>query len=408
MAFGFSKHMCIVAAASMIAFLAFTGPAIGADWPVYRGPSHDGFSAEADWKVWGADGPKVLWKASAGMGFSSITVADGKAYVTGNGGKSDATDTVFCLDAVTGKEIWKHKYPCELLPKYYKGGTLASPTVDGDIVYTISKMGDLFCLNAATGKVVWNKQMNKDLGYELPTWHFSGSPMVVGELLVLNLGDAGVALNKKTGDVVWENGKGVCGYATPVPTKFGGTDAVCIAAADSIIGVAIADGKVIWKTKFVNKHKVTAADPIIAGNEIFASSGYNRGCIKVSVDGSNVKQLHDSTNMRNHMNCSMLYDGHLYGFDESSLKCLDFKDCSEKWADKSMGKGGLIMSADGRMIITSDKGELVIAKADPAGFKELARAQVLPGGLCWTGPTLANGRIYARNANGDVVCVDVN
>jgi hypothetical protein len=107
------------------------------------------------------------------------------------------------------------------------------------------------------------------------------------------------------------------------------------------------------------------------------------------------------------MNCSVLYDGHLYGFDESSLKCISFKDCREQWADKSMGKGALIMSTDGRMIITSDNGELVIAKADPSGFETLARAPVLPSGLCWTGPTLANGRIYARNAAGDVACVDV-
>jgi outer membrane protein assembly factor BamB len=394
---------------SIVAALLVSSVAVGADWPIYRGPEHNGISQETNWKAnWGASGPKVLWRASVGIGFSSITVADGKAYAMGNSGeKSGAKDTVYCFDAATGKEIWTHKYNCPLAAKYYEGGTLGTPTVDGDVVYTISKMGQLFCLNAGTGKVVWEKDMNKELGCKLPTWLFSGSPLVVGDKLIFNLGSAGVALDKKTGQVIWQNGKDVCGYATPVPCTIGGKQGVAIAGADTVLGVSISDGKVLWKHGFVNKHKVTAADPIVLGNEVFASSGYNRGCIKIKVNGGNTEQVWDNREMRNHMNCTMLWKGHLYGFDESSLKCLDFADSSEKWSDKSMGKGALMMSADGRMIIMSEKGELVIAMADPSGFKALARANILPRGRCWTVPTLANGRIYARNAKGDMVCVEV-
>ena len=108
------------------------------------------------------------------------------------------------------------------------------------------------------------------------------------------------------------------------------------------------------------------------------------------------------------MNCSVLYNGNIYGFDENKLKCISFKDAGENWSEGSLGKGALMMSTDGRMIIMSDKGELVIAKADPAGFKAIARAQILPKAKCWTVPVLANGRIYARNAKGNVVCIDVS
>lgn len=397
-----------IAAALVWAVVGCSTAVLAADWPVYRGPNHNGISSETDWKSnWGANGPKTLWKASVGVGFSTISVADGKAYTMGNSGeKSDAKDTVYCFDAETGKQIWTHTYECPLQPKYYEGGTLATPTVDGDVVYTLSKMGHLFCLNADTGKVIWQKNMNEDLGFKLPTWHFSGSPMVVGEMLVLNLGDAGVALNKKTGDVIWDNGKGICGYATPVPEHIDGEDCLVIGAADSVIGVAL-NGKVLWKHPFVNKHKVNAADPVIHENEVFASSGYNRGCIKFRVNDGQTKEIWDNREMRNHMNCSMYYNGHLYGFDESSLKCITFDDSTEKWSDRSMGKGALMMSADGRLIIMSDKGELVIAKANPDKFEPLARAQILPKAKCWTVPVLANGLIYARNAPGDLVCVDV-
>jgi len=406
---GRKLRFCTVAvlATGTVLLLAAVAPA--ADWPNYRGPNHNGISSETNWSSnWGTDGPKKLWAKSIGIGFSSIVVSNGRAYMMGNTGKGSEKDVVYCLDAVTGKEIWRHTYPCPLHPKYYEGGTLSTPTVDGNVVYTLSKVGDLYCLDAATGKVLWYKNVNKDYGFNLPTWRFSGSPLVMGEVLFFNLGTAGAALDKKTGKLIWDNGKGVCGYATPVPYRLDGQDCLAIAASETVAAVRASDGKVLWTYPFVNRYKVNAADPIVSGNVVFASTGYNRGCIKLDISGGKPTALWDSRVMRNHMNCSVLWKGHIYGFDESTLKCIDLEDGSEKWKEDSLGKGALMMSADGRMIITSDKGELVIANATPSGFKALARAQILPRSKCWTVPVLANGKIYARNAKGDVVCVDVS
>jgi outer membrane protein assembly factor BamB len=325
----------------------------------------------------------------------------------GNKGRREATDVVFCLDANTGAELWRHEYKCPLEPKYYEGGTLATPTVDGDVVYTISKMGHLFCLDVATGEVKWQKNMNKEYGFKLPTWHFSSSGLVVGDMLIFNLGTAGVALNKKNGDIIWQNGKDICGYATPVPYTMAGQKCLGIFGADAIKAVTLADGKLLWQHRFVNKHKVNAADPTISGDCIFMSSGYNRGCAKLRITNNKPTVLWDNRAMRNHMNCSMLYKGYLYGFDESQLRCLDFKDSTVKWKQDGLGKGALKMSTDGRMIIMTDKGELVIAEASPGEFRQIARAAILPRSKCWTTPTLSGGKIYARNAKGDMVCVDV-
>jgi outer membrane protein assembly factor BamB len=285
---------------------------------------------------------------------------------------------------------------------------LSTPTIDGDKVYTLSKMGDLFCLEAATGKVVWSKQLNKDMGFELPTWHFASSALIIGDRLFLNIGSAGLALNKNTGDLIWSNGKGKCGYATPVAYTIGGQKGLALFGEVTLFGVSQTDGKKQWEFPWKTRYEVNAADPIVVDNKVFISSGYNRGCALIEISGGAVNKLWENKSMRNHMNCCVLSDGFLYGFDDGSLACLKFADGSEQWSERSLGKGALMMSADGRLICMSDKGELVIVKTDPQQFTAIARAQILPKARCWTTPTLANGRIYARNAPGDFVCVDVS
>ena len=139
------------------------GMARSADWPNYRGPDHNGSSQETDWQTdWDAQEPKILWTKSIGFGFGSVAVADGRAYLMGNTGKEGDnanTDIVYCVDAESGKEIWRHEYPCLLQPRLHEGGPLATPTVDGKVVYTLSRMGDLFCFNAASGEIIWQKQL---------------------------------------------------------------------------------------------------------------------------------------------------------------------------------------------------------------------------------------------------------
>jgi outer membrane protein assembly factor BamB len=268
-------------------------------------------------------------------------------------------------------------------------------------------MGSLFCLNAADGKVIWQKELHEDMGFELPTWHFATSTLIVGDMAVLNIGDAGLALNKHTGEQIWTNGKGKCGYATPVPYVMDGQPGLAIFGKNSIIAVSPENGRKLWQFPWVTKHDVNAADPIIFGNYVFITSGYNRGCALLEIDDGEADKVWESRVMRTQINCCVLSGGLLYGFDESTLRCITPADGTEKWRDRSLGKGALMMSADGRLIIMSDKGELVIAQANPDQFKPLARAQILPREKCWTTPVLANGRIYARNAPGDLVCVDV-
>lgn len=385
--------------------LAFTAAvATAADWPNYRGPDHNGISTETGWTTdWPADGPKVLWKAKVGMGFSAIVVANGRAYTQGN---TRDVDTIFCFDANNGTSVWKHSYAAPLDPKYYEGGTSATPTVDGDRVYTVSKRGLIHCLNAADGSVVWATNLMTGLNAKMPTWGFAGSVLIEGDLAILNFGAAGTALDKKTGKVVWTSGSDESGYSTPVPVDIKGDRAVLLALKEDVAAVKIKDGKELWRFPWKTQYDVNAADPMLVGNKVFASSGYNHGGGVFDVSAQPPKEIWNNKNMRNQFATSVLFQGHLYGVDDNQLRCVDFETGEVKWTDKVSGKGSLIL-ADGKLIVLSERGELLVVNPSPEGFKPLARAQVV-GGKCWSAPTLANGKIYVRTGPGDVVCVDVS
>ncbi len=389
---------------TIIGLLAFTISTRAADWPWFRGPDHNGISKETGWSAqWPANGPKQLWKAKVGIGFASLAVRAGRVYTTGN---VKNTDTIFCFDANTGAVVWKYSYEAKLDPKYYEGGPSATPTVDGDRVFTLSKRGVVHCLDAAKGTVVWSKNLMEELKAQMPTWGFASSVLIEGDLAIVNVGAAGAALNKTTGKVVWSSGDDEAGYATAVPFEADGQRAVALAIKQDMVALGVKDGKELWRFPWKTEYDVNAADPILAGSKVFISSGYNRGAGVFDVSARPAQKIWENKNMRNHFNSSILWQGHLYGVDENQLRCLVFDTGEVKWTEKSVGKGSLMM-ADGKLIVLSEKGELLVAEATPTAFKPISRAQVL-GGKCWSTPVLANGKIYCRNGAGDVVGVDVS
>ncbi len=325
-------------------------------------------------------------------------------------GNENNQDSVVCLDAGSGKQIWKHTYDCPLDPKYYEGGPSVTPTVDGDQVFTLSRKGDLFCLDAATGKVIWSKNIAKEVGAEIPTWGLAGSPLVEKNLLILNVGSAGTALDKATGKVVWSSGKEAGGYSTPVGCEFNGQRCVTLFGAKTVFALNASNGKKVWEHDWKTEYDVNASEPIIAGDKVFISSGYNHGGSLLQIQDGKATVLWENKNMRNQFNSSVLLDGFLYGFDgntgpKADLKCVEFATGNVKWNQEKLGAGAL-MAADGKLIVLTDKGELIIAEASPAAFKPISRAQVT-GGKNWTVPVLSHSKIYCRNAKGDLVCLDL-
>lgn len=375
------------------------------DWPHWRGASFDGISTEA---IKPAAAPKTLWKAQVGIGFSSFSVAAGRVYTMGHDGSDK--DTVWCFDAATGKTVWSHSYDADLGDKYFEGGTTGTPTVDGDRVFTLSRWGDVFCFDAASGKIVWNRNVRQDADLRIPDWGFSGSPLVSGTTLLLNMAESGVALDKATGKTLWQSKNKDAGYSTPYPFLADGKKSAIIGSGRAYIAVEIATGNVLWTFDWRTSYGVNAADPIVRDGQAFISSGYEKGCalLKLGANPPTVVWTHKL--MRNQMSPSLLIAGHIYGIDGNEsknpmLKCLDWATGAEKWTFPDAGAGTVAAAGD-QLIVLSDKGELSIGKATSEAFKPTVRAQVLTG-RCWTVPVISHGRLYCRNAAGDVVCLDV-
>jgi len=383
------------------------------DWPVYHGPKYDLTSTETGWTTdWPADGPKELWRVDVGIGFSAASVANGKVYTMGNKKlQGKETDIVWCLDAETGKTLWEHSYPCRL-GKF--PGPRITPTVDGDRVYTLSREGLLLCLDANTGKVKWSKNTRKEYGAKQTrfNWGFASSPRLFGEKLILDIGPT-VALNKVTGDKIWVAGNDESGFSSVTTSEIDGKTYVNAFNAAGLVLLDIETGKeqarFPWGSK--KSYFINTASPIFKDGKIFISAGYGIGCALVKADKSGLKAIYKNTDMGNHCATCVLHEGHLYGLHgqngrKGSLVCMEFDTGKVVWEQKGMTPGSLMM-ADGKLLVQLDHGELLVAEATPAGYKELARTKVLSK-RCWNYAVLSNGRIYCRgNDTGELVCLDV-
>ncbi len=390
----------------LLCLFYFTASTLADDWPQWRGPNRDGISREKNWFArWPDQGPRQIWKANVGVGFSSMSVSKGRLYTMGNTGD---VDSVYCLDASTGRELWKHSYPCSAKDPNGYHGTRCTPTVDNNRVYTVSREGHLYCLDATSGKVVWSKDYKTDYGAEVPKWGFATSPLVEKNMLIVETGAPGasvVALDKKSGKEIWRSGDDPASYSSPVAFTHKGQRQIAMFNTFGIVGHSARDGRELWRHPWKTSWDVNAATPIIEGDTVFISSGYNVGCALLRFTEVPPKVLWQNKNMRNHVNSCVLWQGHLYGFDDKELKCLDFRTGEAKWSQKSFGKGALII-ADGKLIVFSDSGKLAIAEASPQGYQELSSAQVLGGKDTWPIPVLANGKIYCRSLE-TLVCLDV-
>ncbi len=374
------------------------------DWPNLRGPdSSTGVIPAADWlKKW--NGAKTVWEAQIGVGFSSIAISQGIAVSMGN---SNNQDSVIALDAKTGTKIWSYEYPCQLDPNLYEGGPNATPTIDGKVVYTFSKEGHVFCFELKTGKKIWQRHIAQDHKLPKPRWGFSSSPLVMKNFLILNAGTHGIALDKRNGKTAWQSGKGTAGYASVVPYTYKGKPSVLVFAGKELYCVDAASGKSIWKQGWRTNYDVNAAVPIPVGkDQVFVASGYGVGCGLLAPSG----RVYANKNMQCQQNGGVLIGDHIYGIDAHNgnpghLVCIDPKDGSKKWSQGGFGQGSVI-AVGTKLLVLSDRGLLAMVEATPTGYEELGRQQILKN-KTWTQPAVANGFLYARDAKGHAICLDI-
>ncbi len=336
---------------------------------------------------------------------SSVSLSNNRVYTMGN---VDNTDHIICLNAFTGAQLWRYSYPCSPVDPQGYNGPRCTPTVDARLVYTVSRLGHVICLNADSGVLIWSRNLLGDFNGNLPPWGYSGSPLVVGNLLIVEAGAPNrsvIAFNKLTGAVVWANGNDFAGYSSPMPFKLGTYDGVAVFSANAVTGRLASNGSVLWSFAWKTKDQVNAATPLIFEDKIFVSSGYNSGCGLYVIGNRFARRIWANRNMRNHVSSCVRVGGHLFGFDEGQLRCLDMFTGLVKWSTSAYGKGSL-MTANNKLIVLSERGMLASVEADPWQYREHSRLQVVGGRSTWAPPVLSNRHIYVRSQD-DLVCLSV-
>lgn len=402
----------------VIATLTTTGTAISrslaiSDWPQWRGPERNGSSTETGLlKSWPASGPPQLWMINnLGQGFGSLAIKGERIFVQGT---SSSASVLFCLNRTDGKVIWQ----AALGPKLDEGhgnGPRSTPTVDVDRVYALTENGDLACLRVRDGAPIWRKNILKDFSGENPYWLISESPLIDGNRVIVTPGGAKasiVALDKMTGQTLWTSKElsDPAHYASCIAADVGGIRTIMGFTGRAAVGLRASDGKLMWSYQPVANRTANIATPIFYDNKVFYTSAYGTGCalLDLKAQGGEVKaeEIYFSKEMQNHHGGVVLANGHVYGFSNNMLSCLEFGTGKLRWRDRSVGKGSLIY-ADGHLYLLSENNIVGLAEATPDGYREKSRFTIPDQGRpSWAHPVVSDGRLYVRN-QGWLSCYDV-
>jgi outer membrane protein assembly factor BamB len=388
------------------AILCLAFPTSASDWTCWRGPNHNSTVNESNlsWD-WSAKPPTQLWKVNTGASYSAVCVQGNRVYTMGN---DKGKDTIFCLNADTGKTIWAHAeaqgkrdFQADPVPN----ATTATPVLDGNRVYTISREGLVLCLDAGSGKVLWRKRVLSDFGkgIETPPFGFAGSALIDGGNVLFNVGHHGMALNKLTGALVWKS-SGLAGHATPVAYKVGNRSGVAFFNGSGIVGTDPKTGKLLWEHKWKTEYDINATDPVFDDEGVFISTWGRAQKLKL---GSTKPTVAYETRTMQHTTSSPVRIGnYLYGNSKGRLACMELATGKPKWDLPGIGDGNVLVIGD-KLLALAEKGELIVVDAAPNACRERARFPVMEGGKCVVHPTLANGRLYCRSVEGDLVCLDL-
>lgn len=373
-----------------------------ADWPNFFGPAFDGKSPETGWKKEFSGTIPKLWERSVGSAFSSFACVGDRVYTCG---ESDKQQTLYCLNADSGDVVWHQPFE-KGFKNEHGDGTRATPTVDGGLVYVLGAHGRLIAADTTSGKVVWEKQFNHK-----PTWAYSGSVLIEGELAILSAGKgdgALVAFNKKTGEPVWKCGEDPVGYATPYPFTFNGQRYVVGFTGNSALIAEVKTGREVWRMPWKTAWDVNAAMPIFHEGHLFLTSGYDTGAglLKLAAEGDKLgaSTVWKSDVLLNKFQSCILHAGKLYGSDQNALKCVDLMTGKEVWSKPRIKNATMVLAED-HFILLTEQGELQIAKASTEDWAPHTKLEVLDG-RCWSVPVLHGGRLFARNLE-RVICLDL-
>jgi outer membrane protein assembly factor BamB len=393
-----------------------------ADWPQWRGPQRDGISKETGLlQEWPQGGPKLLWQVSdIGSGYSTPAVVGSRIYLLGNTGTED--EFAKALAVKGGSEVWSTRIGKVGLPNQQPPypGARSTPTVDGDVLYAMGSDGDLACIELGGGKIRWQKNVQTDFGGKPGIWAYSESPLVDGDTVVCSPGGeeaALVALNKKTGEMIWKCALPeveAAGYSSIVSTGTGAYKQYVQFLGKSLVGVDAKSGKLLWRDmKKADKDLPNIPTPTIDAPFVY-SVPMRMGGRLIKLDtlhlAADPQEIYFSPKLPKAIGGTVKIGNYLYGTGEA-LMCVDFATGDIKWSERGIGTAS-ICYADGCFYLHGENGDVALVEASPDAYHE--RGRFTPpnqpdrgSANAWAYPAVANGRLYIRD-QGVLWCYDVS
>lgn len=391
---------------------------VAGEWPQFLGPDRNGISAETGLiDSFPATGPKQVWRVPGGVGMSGLAVSRGRVLTTIQAG---GKENVVALDAATGKEFWR----TPIGPAYENSmgnGTRATPTIAGERVFIYTGDGVLVALNFADGAPLWTEKLVEKLQARQADYGMACSPLVVGSNVIVLVGVQGasiVACDAATGKQTWASGDDPVGYSSPALLNVGGKQQLVAYTGNSVLGLAPDTGAVLWRHGYYTDFYCNTASPVAVDGNVYVSSGENHGGVMLKLtpagetfDAAVVWASNGvKSTLRTEWQTAIAKDGHLYGFDNvgaagpvTHLTCIDAATGQPTWQQTRFGKGNAIL-ADGKLWISTLNGELIVVRATPKAYEELARADI--GILTRQAPALSDGLLYVRD-DANIACYDV-
>lgn len=395
----------IAFAAGLIALTWLASPAFAdgsaRDWPQWRGPDQNLISLGNGAFDGGEFGLEVVWKKPLGPGYSSVSVAGGRAVTMFSDGRDDL---LVALDAATGRELWRYR----IAPTYEghsasEDGPRSTPGIDRGQVYALGPHGHLVMVRLEDGAPLWRRDLKAELGAREAQYGFSTAPIVADGVLVVETGGAGSAVSgfdPATGELLWSAGDDTVGSQSPILADLHGERQVVAVTSHFLFGLAPRTGEVLWRHRHTDepRHEWGWTQPVIVdGDKVLAHYWDDAALFAVAkTDGGYaVSELWRSADLKLNTLMPIYYGGYLYGYNQRFLSCLDPRTGKKVWKSRPPGYGGLAL-VDGHLVTVGPEGVLAVVEASPDGYREKARLPVL-GRHTLAPPSFADGRIFVRD-----------
>lgn len=388
-------------------------------WPQWGGVQRDHKSQAAGLKQnWPEGGPELVWKFdAAGMGYSSLSVTEGRGY---SQGEKDGKNYAYCLNAATGKEIWRTETGAAPGDKAYNtgwgGGPRGTPTVTADRVIVLDDAGNCCSLNKSNGKVQWKVNLISDLDGSMPKWGYSESPLVDGDRVVVCPGGKNflTALELGTGKVALESSgyEDIAHYVSVIKHNVDGVECYTTASGKGLVSFAADDGRVLWTNSATGASTATIPTPIVKGKQLYHTAGYKMGSVLLQLSSSDKKsvtaeQLWANKNQQNHHGGVVLLDDHIFGYKQGGgWVSQDLTSGEATLQTRIEGESGASVAyADGRLYVYGEStGNCYLVEPSTTEWKvkgqlELpAKSQLERGkGHIWAHPVIAEGKLFLRD-----------